>query len=82
MSSTLPGEAEEVRITRDGEDRKLRCENDPESYPHSTPWARIRLKGRIWNSTGSAMAYVRFDQILYSANCTAGPWDRKIKRRK
>jgi hypothetical protein len=60
-----------------GEGEDYGAENERESYPHSTQWTRNYLKRRIRNSTGSAMAYVRFVQILYSTNGTSGPSDPK-----
>ena len=62
--------------------RKTQVGKRPESYPHSTRWLEVPVKRRIRNSTGSAMAYVRFSQILYSANGTTGPAGPKIKLRK
>jgi hypothetical protein len=76
--STLPGRSERA-TTQPGDVRPSAIV--PVSYPHSTQWGRTWLKRRIWNSTGSAMAYVRFAQILYRANRTSGPSDSKIKRR-
>jgi hypothetical protein len=56
--------------------------SDADSYPHSARMARICSERLIWDSAGSAMAYVHFAQILYSANGTSGPSDPKIKPRK
>lgn len=76
-SDPMPEEA-----SKRGRRPTLRWENEPESYPHSTQWTGNYLKTRIWNSAGSAMAYVDFAQILYGANGTSGPSDPKIKPRK
>jgi hypothetical protein len=63
----------DLRLQETAEGEHFGAENDLESYPHSTQWTRNYLKRRIWNSTGSAMAYVHFPQILYSAKRTSGP---------
>src|SRR5437660_11272430 len=56
--------------------------SDHVSYPHSTRRARVDSEELNWDSAGSAMAYIHFAQILYSANRTSGPSGPKIKPRK
>ena len=62
-------------ITRGGEGRKLRRETT-RKVTHTLQACRdFAQKELNCDSAGNAMAYVRFDQILYSANCTWGPAD-------
>jgi hypothetical protein len=71
--------ADVTGITRDGEGEDRGAKSDAESYPHSTRMARICSERPNGDSARGAMAYVRFVQILYSANATSGPSDPKIK---